>query len=111
MVWRLVESTAGSVGVARTEPSNDSELRTVFDEIDIDSSGELNRGEIYKLLDSLGRKPTQDQLDKFMARMDPDGSGEVIAQYHVDLMRTITPFGNERRTHPRWKPTVGSGGF
>lgn len=61
----------------RTAPSNDSELRTFFEELDIDGSGELNRFEIHKLLDSLGRKPTTSQLDSFMAKMDPDGSGEV----------------------------------
>ena len=75
--------------VGRAEPSNDSELRAIFDELDIDRSGELDRGEIYKLLDSLGRKPSQDQLDNFMARMDPDGSGEVSAQFCLTLVRTI----------------------
>lgn len=61
----------------RTAPSNDSELRHFFEELDVDGSGELSRSEIHKLLDSLGRKPTTSQLDHFMARMDPDGSGEV----------------------------------
>ena len=42
-----------------------------------DGSGDLDRYEIYQLLDSLGRKPTEQQLDNFMATMDPDGSGEV----------------------------------
>ena len=35
--------------------------------------------EIFKLLDSLGRKPSEVALDHLMAKMDPDGSGDVDA--------------------------------
>lgn len=71
--------------VSPTEPSNDDELRAMFDELDTDSSGELDRSEICTLLDSLGRRPTEDQLDILMARMDPDSSGEVSATIPIQL--------------------------
>ena len=59
------------------EPSNDAELKELFDDLDKDGSGDLDRYEIFKLLDSLGRKPSEVALDQLMAKMDPDGSGDV----------------------------------
>ena len=62
---------------SKPEPNNDAELKELFNELDLDNSGDLDRNEVYALLDSLGRKPSQIQLDEVMVQMDPDSSGGV----------------------------------
>ena len=54
-----------------------AELRELFDLIDEDRSGSLDRAEIQNLAGRLGKHLTVDQLDEAMAEMDEDGGGEV----------------------------------
>ena len=50
-----------------------AELRELFDLIDEDRSGSLDRGEIQNLAGRLGKHLTATQLDEAMAEMDTDG--------------------------------------
>ena len=52
-------------------------LRELFDEIDTDGGGTLDRGEIKALADKLGVAMSKRELDLAMKEMDEDGSGEV----------------------------------
>jgi calmodulin len=53
------------------------EARALFDEIDEDGSGALDRDEIRVLAKRLGKKLTNAKLDAAMAEMDADGNGDV----------------------------------
>ena len=53
------------------------ELRTLFDEIDADCSGELERHEIRSLVTRLGQDASEQDVDAAMAAMDKDGDGTV----------------------------------
>jgi len=53
------------------------ELRTLFDEIDADCSGELERHEIRSLVTRLGQDASEQDVDAAMAAMDKDGDGVV----------------------------------
>jgi Ca2+-binding EF-hand superfamily protein len=60
------------------EPANDDELRIgVFDVIDEDHSGKVDRLELFHMLDSLGQRPSEEQLNKLMAALDLDNTGLV----------------------------------
>ena len=53
------------------------EARQLFDEIDIDKGGTLDRNEIRQLAKRLGKKMSEKTLNEAMLDMDADGSGEV----------------------------------
>jgi hypothetical protein len=54
------------------------ELKELFELIDEDGSGLLDRAELAVLADFFGKIPlTEEQIDEAMAEMDEDGSGEV----------------------------------
>eukprot|EP01043_Picozoa_sp_COSAG02_P052569 COSAG02_NODE_5683_length_4131_cov_2.397817_2_plen_785_part_00 len=53
-------------------------VRQVFDTMDVDGNGTLDRGEISELGEAImGESMTEEQLDAAMAVMDGDGGGEV----------------------------------
>lgn len=57
---------------------NDDFLRGLFDDIDEDGSGVLDRGEIAELARKLLGKPlTKREIDAAMEEMDGDGNGEI----------------------------------
>ena len=59
-------------------PSTLEELRSIFDMIDEDGGGVLDRDEITMLADYFTEDTMSDeQIDAMMADMDEDGSGEV----------------------------------
>lgn len=60
------------------------ELRELFNLIDEDGSGSLDRGEIENLAGRLGKHLTATQLDEAMAEMDTDGGGDVGFDEFVD---------------------------
>ena len=59
-------------------PSTLEELRSIFDMIDEDGGGVLDRDEITMLADYFTEDTMSDeQIDAMLADMDEDGSGEV----------------------------------
>jgi Ca2+-binding EF-hand superfamily protein len=54
-----------------------AEARQLFDEIDADRGGTLDRSEIKQLAKRLGKRLSEKQLHEAMMEMDADGSGEV----------------------------------
>jgi hypothetical protein len=70
-------------GLSRGSPAGGQSLTTreVFDKLDDDKSGFLDRGEIDRasglLAGSLGVLMTTEEQEKAFRRMDPDGDGQV----------------------------------
>jgi hypothetical protein len=52
-------------------------VQQAFNAVDADGSGLLDRDEIRALLESLGKRPTEADIDDAMAELDADKSGEV----------------------------------
>ena len=52
-------------------------IRSMFDSVDVDGSGNLDIEEVATLAVSLGNKLDENQLKAAMEIMDQDGSGEV----------------------------------
>ena len=72
----------------------EEELREVFNLLDKDGSGSLDREEIVDLASRLGKHLTSDQLDEAMLEMDEDGGGEVDFGEFVEWYRTV---GSQQR--------------
>ena len=63
----MVDSTADSA----------EQLRAIFDELDEDGSGALDRDEVRSLVTQLGMDASEKDVDAAMAVMDTDGNGTV----------------------------------
>eukprot|EP01052_Picozoa_sp_SAG31_P018652 SAG31_NODE_1330_length_8749_cov_23.618844_4_plen_78_part_00 len=50
-------------------------VQKLFEDVDTDNSGRLERGELYALSKRLGMPMTKQQLDDATAEMDPQGLG------------------------------------
>ena len=55
----------------------------LFNEMDADGSGSLDRGEIEHLCERLGKKMTSEQIDAAMVEMDEHKNGSVDADEFV----------------------------
>ncbi|KAL1334294.1 hypothetical protein HN51_063227 [Arachis hypogaea] len=65
-----------------------NQLREIFARFDMDSDGSLTMLELAALLRSLGMKPSGDQLQALLKRMDSNGNGSVEFD---ELVRAIMP--------------------
>merc|ERR1719240_2059265 len=75
-------------------------LKGIFDSIDEDRSGYLDRAELANLAERAGRHLTDRQLDDAMNHMDADGSGQVDFDEFVDWWE-----------HGKIEPPQGSAAF
>lgn len=65
-----------------------NELREIFSRFDMDSDGSLTTLELAALLRSLGLKPSGDQIQVLLSKMDSNGNGFVEFD---ELVKTIMP--------------------
>lgn len=65
-----------------------NELREIFSRFDMDSDGSLTTLELAALLRSLGLKPSGDQIQVLLSKMDSNGNGSVEFD---ELVKTIMP--------------------
>ncbi|MED6110373.1 hypothetical protein PIB30_008477 [Stylosanthes scabra] len=65
-----------------------NQLREIFARFDMDSDGSLTMLELAALLRSLGLKPSGDQLQALLNKMDSNGNGSVEFD---ELVRAIMP--------------------
>merc|ERR1712124_37224 len=63
--------------IAPSTPEELQKIRDTFDAIDSDGSGTLDRDEIQRAAQQLGRIFIGNDLDEAMSQMDLDGNGEV----------------------------------
>ena len=66
-------------------------LKAIFDEIDTDGGGSLDRAEVAQLAVTMGALMSEHELDAAMAEMDADGSGDVDFE-------ELTTWFTERKT-------------
>ncbi|XP_004508598.1 probable calcium-binding protein CML16 [Cicer arietinum] len=69
-----------------------NQLREIFARFDMDSDGSLTMLELAALLRSLGLKPSGDELQSMLTKMDSNGNGSVEFD---ELMRAIMHEMNE----------------
>jgi hypothetical protein len=87
-VWRIRRRAA--VRVSETDPEL---LADLFNKIDTDGSGYLDRDEIAQLSIELGKPLSEAELDDAMLSMDADGSGEVDLEEFVGWFEAMKAAG------------------
>ncbi len=75
--------------LAEVEQQEEADVRNVFDGIDLDGNGTLERNELDTLAQRLLHRPlSEKELDKAMHDMDEDGSGEVDFEEFLEWWRS-----------------------
>jgi len=64
-------------------------LKGYFRRFDRDNNGEIDKSELHSLLESLGEKPTKDDIDALMEALDTDHSGAVSFDEFVSAMQRL----------------------
>ena len=86
VVWygnRQVDLAAQALKI---DPESKEQMLKVFDNIDVDKSGQLSKEELKLALDKAGMHPTQFQLDAFFKVADEDNSGEISREEWMDAL-------------------------
>ena len=81
---------------AQEENADLERARRIFEGIDLDRSGELDRNEIRELGVQLGAEMTDEELQSAMNEMDADGNGE------VDLAEFLAWWKSARSSESTW---------
>ncbi len=81
---------------AQEDAADLERAKRIFEAIDLDRSGELDRGEIRELGAQLGAEMTEAELQSAMDEMDEDGNGE------VDLDEFLAWWKNARSSDSTW---------
>merc|ERR1711907_107975 len=63
------------------------EFKIAFEAFDEDGEGSIGRDELGQLLDALGENLTETEVDKMVATVDEDGSGEIDFAEFLVMMR------------------------
>jgi Ca2+-binding EF-hand superfamily protein len=79
--WKFGLSDDISASVAVVDDDGRSEVSAIFNEVDADGSGSLDRDECRLALKRLkGREPSDSELDQAWASMDENGDGDVTLE-------------------------------
>ena len=54
-----------------------AEFREIFNLVDLDKGGTISKEELRQLMNTLGLKPTQEELNSMVEEIDTDGNGEI----------------------------------
>lgn len=66
---------------------NESKLKDLFDKMDLDKSGAIDKDELRIALKSIGKEFTDDQLERMMKATDDDSNGEIDFQEFVGILK------------------------
>eukprot|EP00762_Andalucia_godoyi_P002767 ANDGO_04418.mRNA.1 Calmodulin len=67
-------------------PEELAEFKEIFDLVDKDGGGSISKDELKELMETLGLRPTEDELDAMMAEVDENGSGDIDFDEFVYVM-------------------------
>jgi Ca2+-binding EF-hand superfamily protein len=81
---RLKEEGEAETVRRKAEEAERARVQKLFDDVDDDRNGSLNRDEVYLLVRTLGLDPTAKELNEAMGEMDADGSGVVMPDEFQD---------------------------
>ncbi|XP_069118558.1 calmodulin-like isoform X2 [Argopecten irradians] len=67
-------------------PKNDDDLQRAFDVFDKDGNGYISRDELKSVMETLGERLTEVELDEMLKEADKDGDGQVNYEEFVQIM-------------------------
>ena len=74
-----------SMYVASTEEEL-AEFQEIFNLVDLDKGGTISKDELKQLMNTLGLKPTQEELNQMVDEIDADGNGEIDFPEFLTMM-------------------------
>ena len=69
--------------------SNDAKLRELFDRIDIDKGGTIDRNELQTALCGAGKALSDEQIDTMLLAADGDGNAEIDFDEFANILRGV----------------------
>merc|ERR1711971_432080 len=63
-----------------------AEFREIFNLVDLDKGGTISKDELKQLMNTLGLKPSQEELNAMVDEIDSDGNGEIDFDEFVTVM-------------------------
>jgi hypothetical protein len=70
---------------------NNEYLLQVFNEIDTDGKGYINRSDVRLLMNKLGEEVDEKDLDEMMKLVDPEGTGSIPPEIFIDSFMNPLP--------------------
>ena len=102
-----MEETLAAYAIAEIEGN----MRETFDALDEEKNGMIEIQNVRHLLERMGTKPTQKQVEKYMAELDTDKSGDVsfeeFSAWYLKGKRASRP--SSRKSSTSWTPTKAGG--
>uniref|UniRef100_A0A7S1L8V1 EF-hand domain-containing protein n=1 Tax=Neobodo designis TaxID=312471 RepID=A0A7S1L8V1_NEODS len=86
---KLQEDPAAMTGAQLADPKFRRFLKPYFKKFDHDQSGGIEKSELKLLLESLGEKPTVQEVDSIFAQIDTDNSGSINFDEFVVAMQRV----------------------
>merc|ERR1712166_1476830 len=80
-----------------------AEFREIFNLVDLDKGGTISKDELKQLMNTLGLKPTQEELNQMVDEIDSDGNGEIDFDEFVTVM--------SRKVNTSYTPAQVKGAF
>ncbi|MAI04730.1 MAG: hypothetical protein CMA07_03370, partial [Euryarchaeota archaeon] len=77
------------------------DLREAFNLFDTDGGGSISNAEIWTIMQSLGQKPTAEEVQAMVDDFDEDGNGEIDFEEFLGMMYQSPPRQNKFRYHKR----------
>lgn len=94
--WNDEEEEDGAPTEREVSVERMKELKELFEKVDRDQSGEIERGEIVKLVKEL-YTPSEAEVDEFRSRFDADGNGTLDLDEFTDVLkRHHSRYGTEK---------------
>jgi calmodulin len=81
----MADPSATSVRAGLTEDEL-AEFREIFNLVDRDKGGSISKSELKQLMNTLGLRPSQEELNAMVDEIDSDGSGEIDFDEFVVVM-------------------------
>ena len=78
-------------------------FREIFNLVDLDKGGTISKEELKQLMNTLGLKPTQEELNQMVDEIDADGNGEIDFDEFVTVM--------SRKVNTSYTPTQVKAAF
>ena len=73
----------------KTQEMDDGKIKEMFDLFDSDGGGTIDTEELARAFVNLGISDTREEVDKLVAQIDQDGSGEIEYPEFVEVMRSL----------------------
>jgi len=84
--WMAAAASESARKHPHLTPEELAEFREIFNLVDLDKGGTISKDELKQLMNTLGLKPSQEELNDMVNEIDADGNGEIDFDEFVTVM-------------------------